>query len=169
MLCNLDHMELFLTLCADFLSHRVPICLLCVVYLSCDATCKTKLPLGRNTILTRVKVVYLPIAAAEVPFAAAAGSFIIIPGASELWNSPSTPCDVAVAALAQAVAVPLPETHWLRGVVTAQQDLQSGEAAEIIDQTHHRGRTQIRAHTVYTAVRSEGWNNCSPSGMITHP
>ena len=52
-------------------------------------------------------------------------------------NSPSATCDVAVAALAQAIAVPLSQTHRFSWVVTAQQRLQSGEAAAGTDQTHH--------------------------------
>lgn len=52
-------------------------------------------------------------------------------------NSPTTSCYVTVATLAQAIAVSLPQTHWFRGVITAQQDLQSGNAGESTVQTNH--------------------------------
>lgn len=83
----------------------------------------------------------------------ARASFITIPRASEPWNSPPASRDVAVAALAEAVAVPLPQTHRFRRVVTAQQDLQSGEAAEKHRSNsshahhHHHTYTCLHAHT----------------------
>lgn len=45
-------------------------------------------------------------------------------------DSPSASRDVAVTALAQAVTIPLTEANRFRGVITAQQRSQSGEAAE---------------------------------------
>lgn len=98
-------------------------------------------------------------------------SFIILPRASELRNSPSTSCDVAVAALAQAVAVSLPETHRLRGVVTAQQDLQSGEAKGSTDQTHPTLKHYTHMPAPCTCMKRPlgRWKNCCPSGAITHP
>lgn len=63
-------------------------------------------------------------------------------------DSPSTSRDVAVTALTQAVAVPLPEAHRIGGVVTAQERSQSWEAAENRRSSqphhHHHHRTHTK-------------------------
>lgn len=71
-------------------------------------TASQNVPEGSNTLNWnglsvdyRLQILFYSPSAASV-------SIIIIPRACEMWNSPSTPCDVAVAPLAQAVAVPLP-------------------------------------------------------------
>lgn len=88
-------------------------------------------------------------------------------------NSPATSCDVTVATLAQAVAIALPQTHWFRGVVTAQQDLQSGDAGGRADQTnrhhHHHAHMPMPAHLHVRNCLSRGWINCAPSGYFIQP
>lgn len=43
-------------------------------------------------------------------------------------HSPTASCDVAVAACAQAVAIPLPQKHRVTGVVAAKQMSEPGDA-----------------------------------------
>ena len=69
-------------------------------------------------------------------------------------DSPPSSGDVAVASLAQPVAVPLPQTHRFRGVVTAQQHLQSGQAGEGIHShssgTHACTNKHVCMHAPFT-------------------
>lgn len=86
---------------------------------------------------------------------AASVPLVIVP--LRVQVSPSASSDVAVTALAQAVAVPLTEANRFGGVVTAQQCSQSGEAAENRRSTHlhHHHHHHSRARTKLYSLKNK--------------